>query len=301
MLDVIGFGALNYDRLYRVQSFVRPGEHGRILEASEAPGGSAANTVYGLAKLGKRTGFLGAIGMDEEGKAVLDSFLEVGVDTSRISVKPDSRTGTIVGLVDLKGERVLYPSPGANDLLSEEDLDIDYLRETEFLHLSSFVNEKQLKLQLRAAKELGGETKISFSPGVYSDFGIEAISELLRRSSVIFLNSQEAEKLGGGWRKLGTLFSKRSLVVVTLGERGCCVFERRRAMSFSALPAKQVVDTTGAGDAFAAGFLYGLLEGLEAKGCAALGSFLAAKVIERLGARRGFPSKAEVEEFLRGL
>lgn len=301
MLDVIGFGALNYDKLYRVQSFVRPGEHGRILEASEAPGGSAANTIYGLAKLGKRTGFLGAIGRDEEGKAVLESFLQAGVDTSHISIKPNSKTGIIVGLVDLKGERVLYPSPGANDLLSEEDLDISYLRETEFLHLSSFVNEEQLKLQLRAAKELGEEVKISFSPGVYADLGIEAISELLRRSSVIFLNSQEAEKLGGDWRKLGMLLSKRSLVAVTLGEKGCCVFERRRAKSFPVFLAKQVVDTTGAGDAFAAGFLYGLLEGFRTESCAAIGSFLAARVIEHLGARKGFPSKAEVDEFLRGL
>ena len=122
-LDVAGFGALNLDRLYRVKRIAKKGEHMPILDATDSPGGSAANTVAGLARLGARCGFIGAVGDDAEGKIMLDDFKRYEVDTNGITVLKDAKTGIIIGFVDSKGERTLYPYPGANSLLEREDID----------------------------------------------------------------------------------------------------------------------------------------------------------------------------------
>ncbi|MBU2009680.1 MAG: carbohydrate kinase family protein, partial [Chloroflexi bacterium] len=105
--EVVGLGAMNLDRLLRVEKIVREGEapvEGMLL----APGGSAANTIYALARLGVATGFIGAVGDDEEGRRLIADLEGQGVDTSHIAVKPGVPTGTIFGLVDKKGHRSLY-------------------------------------------------------------------------------------------------------------------------------------------------------------------------------------------------
>ena len=127
-MNFIGFGALNLDRLYKVERIAKGDEEIAIEETVEQPGGSAANTIYALGKLNLKTGYIGAVGIDAEGEKVLASFKEVGVDISKIRLKENARTGTVIGLVDSSGERALYISPGANNLLSFEDLDMEYLK-----------------------------------------------------------------------------------------------------------------------------------------------------------------------------
>jgi len=145
--DAIGFGAVNYDKLYRVERIAKPGEHMPITHVTEAPGGSAANTITGLAKLGMRCGFIGAVGKDMEGDAVLRDFREHKVDTSEIKTLKEARTGVIIGFVDSHGERTLYPYPGANSMLAWGDIDPAYAQKAHFLHITSFVNHKQMLIQ----------------------------------------------------------------------------------------------------------------------------------------------------------
>ena len=225
-MDVVGFGALNLDRLYRVKRIAKAGEHAPILDVTDSPGGSAANTVSGLARLGARCGFIGAVGDDAEGRIMLEDFERFGVDTNGVSVLKDARTGIIIGFVDSKGERTLYPYPGANSLLGIEHIDIAYAQKAMFLHLTSFVSEKQFQIQKKVLSELP-DIELSFSPGdLYSKKGMKALMPFIKRSSVIFLNESEARELTGKKYKdaCSILLDKGArIVAVTLGKKGCYV------------------------------------------------------------------------------
>jgi len=285
-MDVIGFGALNLDRLYTVERIAREGEHVAIEGVCECPGGSAANTIAALAGLGLATGFLGAVGRDAEGQFLLDDFTRRGVDTKGITVV-SGRTGIIVGFIDRKGERTLYPYPGANSMLDEKDIDFDYVKDVNFLHITSFVGEKQFMLQKKLVRELE-DTKISFSPGdLYTKKGLRALMPIIKKSAVIFLNEAEIEELTGKTYAEGArmLIGKGAgIVAVTLGARGCFVSDGKDAYKVPAYKVK-VVDTTGAGDAFAAGFLHALIRGGSILDAGRSGNHLASLCIQKVGAR----------------
>ena len=97
-IEVVGLGALNIDHLYRVERILDDGE-AVVSQAASFPGGSAANTTYGLAKLGVDTGFIGMVGDDAEGEILAQDFQKVGVDTSQIRVKPGVKSGSTLCLV----------------------------------------------------------------------------------------------------------------------------------------------------------------------------------------------------------
>jgi len=106
-LDVIGFGALNVDKLYRVNRIAREGEESFVTDFHETPGGSAANTIVGLARLSLKTGYMGKVANDREGKLLLEDFRKEGVNTDGIIVANKGRSGVVNGYVNSKGERAL--------------------------------------------------------------------------------------------------------------------------------------------------------------------------------------------------
>ena len=299
---VVGLGAMNLDRLLRVDKIVREGEapaEGMLL----APGGSAANTIYALARLGVATGFIGAVGDDEEGRMLIADLEGQGVDTSHIAIKPGVPTGTIFGLVDKKGHRTLYALPGANARLTPEDIDLDYINQASFLHLSSFVGEEQLRLERSLLERLSPRVKVSFAPGqLFTSRGLGALAPIIRRSHILFLNRVEIEELAGGdfrtaTQRLGQNMGC-SLVVVTLGGKGgkvCHIGEgRNEHLLEAAVQPEAIVDSTGAGDAFAAGVLFGLLNGEKIITAARLGELMAARCLGEMGARSGLPTREEL-------
>jgi len=146
-IEVVGLGALNIDHIYKVERILDDGE-AVVKEAALFPGGSAANTIYGLARLGVRTGFAGVVGDDAEGKILVQDFQKAGVDTSQIRVKAGVKTGSVLCLSDKRGKRSLYVIPGANNLLTMEDLDMDYINQARMLHISSFADDRQFKVLL---------------------------------------------------------------------------------------------------------------------------------------------------------
>jgi ribokinase len=297
--DVVGFGALNLDKLYRVGRIAKAGEHMPILGVTESPGGSAANTVAGLARLGARCGFVGAVGNDAEGRIMLDDFEKFNVDTTGITVLESARTGVIIGFVDSKGERTLYPYPGANSMLGEENMDYSYAEKAKILHITSFVDSKQMLLQKRLVTELE-DVKISFSPGdLYVKKGMNALMPFIKKSSVIFLNANEAIQLTGKKYKEACLMltdKGAGIVAVTLGGKGSYVTDGVESFEVPARKTK-VLDTTGAGDAFAAGFLYRMLAGASIDAAARCGNIAASFCIREPGARCGLARREEVENF----
>jgi ribokinase len=294
----VGIGALNLDRLYKVEKIAEGDEEIAIQDVREEPGGSAANTIYALGKLGISTGFIGAIGNDVEAKVVLGSLNSVGCDTSHIRIKGNTRTGLVIGIVDPRGERALYIASGANDLLLEKDLDYDYLNRADFLHMSSFVSGVQLEVQKKVVEKLNPETKLSFAPGsLYAKKGLEELESIIKRTNVLFLNEVEAGILvGKDYKESAEILIGYgcNIVCVTLKEKGCYVTDGTLKEHVEATKT-QVKDTTGAGDAFCAGFLFGFSQGRTIKECGKLGNIIASRCIMKIGARGGLPELSELE------
>jgi ribokinase len=289
MPDIIGIGALNMDRLYLVERIAEPGEEVRVDAVSEQPGGSAANTIAGLARLGIQTGFIGMVGDDADGARLRREMGNEGVDTRGIGIGP-GRTGIAIVLVDMNGERSMYVHSGVNDALSMTPENLSYAKSAKYLHLSSFAGKNQFEMQKSILKE--SEVRISFAPGMlYAQKGIDALQEIIARTEIIFLNRDEIEMLtGAGYRNGAERLSEigAAVVVVTLGRDGCYI---RTPDAETAVPGygARVVDTTGAGDAFCAGFLCGHLNGRPLDECGRLGNRVAARCVEVVGARAGLP------------
>jgi ribokinase len=337
-IRIIGLGAMNLDELYRVQSVLADNET-TIGEHESFPGGSAANTIYGLAKLGINTGFIGAVGADKEGKLLIQDLRKAGVDTRQIKVKEQAETGKVLGLTDYYGKRALYVAPGANSLLTREDISLEYIGQAEFIFLSSFVDDQQFEAQKWVVSNLPTSVKISFTPGaIYTRKGLNALIPILEKTDILFANESEIEELAGAEFRIAAryLINKGcQTVIVTLGRRTLqemnkgqlTMFdfdrqpqvlsanaisdytvnndraEKFRFASYVADASNEYVieskagykkDTTGAGDAFAAGFLYGLLNGKGFEECSCLGGLVAQFSITKMGARQGLPTLDEL-------
>ena len=313
-IEVVGLGALNIDHIYKVARILDDGE-AVVTEAKSSPGGSAANTIYGLAKLGVSTGFSGVVGDDAEGKVLLQDFQKVGVDTSRIQVKPKAKTGSVLCLSDRQGRRSLYVLPGANNLLTTDDLDLSYMNQARMLHLSSFADDRQFKVLLELIDRLDLSVKLSFAPGaLYAIKGLKTLAPLLGRTYLLFINQNEIRQLTGEDVIVGAESCLRQgcqNVVVTLGKgsrlrKATAVgYIRNVENEYVIEPGSRdigaEVDTTGAGDAFAAGFLYGLVKGKGLRECGLLGDIAARLSITELGTRQGFPTLNELAQRYREL
>jgi ribokinase len=296
--DVIGFGALNVDKLYKVNRIAREEEESFVIEFKESPGGSAANTVVGLARLGLKTGYIGKVAEDREGELLLKDFREEYVDTGGIIVSRQGRSGVVMGYIDMKGERALYADPGVNNWLEFKEINLGYASRAKFLHLTSFVGEKTFEAQRKLVKTLS-DVKVSFDPGsLYARKRLTSLKPIIKRSFVMLPNEIEIRLLTGKDYEGG---SKRlikegvGVVAVKLGERGCYVTDGKERHLVEPYE-KKLVDTTGAGDAFCAGFLYGLIKGRDLYECGRLGNFVAARCISKMGARTGLPRLQDLKD-----
>ena len=291
--DVVGFGALNVDKLYKVNKLAKAEEESFIETYTEACGGSAANTIIGLARLGCKTGFVGKIGCDRESKLILQDFCLEGVDTKGIIQAGNGRSGLVLGFVDQKGERALYVDPGVNDTITFDELDQEYVSKTRFLHLSSFVGKQSFQVQKKLLELIPNSTKVSFDPGIlYASKIYDVLKPILNRTFLLMPNKIELKLLTGetNYRE-GAEFMIRQgikIVAVKLGSVGSYVTngsESHFVKSFNV----DAVDTTGAGDAFDAGFISGLLNEESLFDCARIGNFVASQKVMRMGARAGLP------------
>jgi ribokinase len=304
-LKVIGVGALNIDHIYKVARILVDGE--TVVEAAESySGGSAANTIYGLGKLGIEAGFVGAVGSDDEGRIILKDFKKAGVDTSQIKIKPQARTGQVICLSDKEGKRSLYVMPGANSLLTIKDIDLGYINGANILHLSSFADEKQFKLSLELVEKLDESVRLSFAPGaLYAARGLKALAPILRRSHILFINQDEIKQMTGEDIIEGAgrcLKQGCWIVAVTLGKgsklkdttASAYIRDTKKEYIIKPQDTGAIADTTGAGDAFACGFLYGMANNKGLLECGRLGDIVAQFCISQTGAREGLPNLKEL-------
>lgn len=295
--DVVCFGALNMDRLHRVNEIAKGGEERFILGFKESPGGSAANTAAGLAKLGVKTGYVGKVANDREGQILLGDFRNVGVNTDGITVSRKGKSGAVIGFVDQTGERAMYLDPGANDQLGFEEINLKYAGSAEFLHLTSFRGEKPFDAQKKLVEALPRAVKVTLDPGdIYARRGLRSLMPIIKRCFAVFPNESEIKLLTGKNYEKGSealIEMGVSLVAVKLGAKGCYVTDGREDHLIKPYQVN-VVDTTGAGDAFCTGFLYGLIKNKGLGECGKLGNFVASRCIRAAGAREGLPTLSDL-------
>jgi ribokinase len=299
IFDAVGFGALNVDKLFKVNRIAKADEESVVTSFEENGGGSAANAIVGLARLGCKVGFIGKIANDKEGKMLLEDFRRENVDTKGIINAKRGRSGTVMGFVDEKGERALYVDAGVNDTIAFEEIDTEYAFKTKFLHMTSFVGEKSFQTQKKLAQKLPRNIKLSFDPGaLYARKGLAALELMIRRSYVLMPNARELEFLTGiaDYGKGAEIMLDKNvkIVAVKLGSKGCYVTDGKESHHIEAFRVK-VVDTTGAGDAFSAGFLYGLINGKSLYECGLIGNFVASRCAMKMGARPGLPRLKDLE------
>jgi ribokinase len=263
--------------------------------------------------LGVDVGFIGAVGDDDKGKLVTENLKAAGVNVSQITVKHGIESGSTLCFSDSSGERSIYVTPGANSLLCDDDLSVGFINESILFHLSSFVNDEQFRLSLELVNKVAPSVRLSFSPGeLYINRGIRALAPILGRTDILFINRNEAGKLTGKDFRSGAEVCRKQgcrTVVVTLGKgedtlcgtasfASCYIVsdDGEYMIESAGCTGLNAVDTTGAGDAFAAGFIYGLLKNKELAECGRLGDIAALFCIREFGARQGLPTPTQLSQ-----
>jgi ribokinase len=296
---VVGFGALNVDKLFKVNKIAGAEEESFIENCVETCGGSAANTTVGLARLGCKVGFIGKVGCDKEGALLLEDFHKEGVDTNGVIRAKHGKSGSVLGFVDKDGARALCIDSGVNDTITPSEINAEYVSQARFLHLTSFVGEKSFQTQKKLLNALPETVKVSFDPGVlYARKGLAQLEPIIKKTYVLMPNAIELELLTGETdycKGADSMIGRGAkIVAVKLGGDGCYVTDGRERHLIEAFKIK-VVDTTGAGDAFCAGFLYGLLKDKSLYDCGRLGNFVASRCAMKMGARTGLPFARDLE------
>ncbi len=279
----------------------------KIADASEGlkrkrtSGGSAANTVHGLARLGVETGFIGKVGNDETG----DFFYN---DLQKNNIKPlllrsNTETGRALALVSPDSERTFATFLGAAVELSPSDLQEDMFSGFSYLHIEGYLVQNHELLKEIASTAKKHNMKISLDLASFNV--VEDNIEFLRPFAenyidILFANEEEATAFTGK-DPLGALDEMAGLceiAVVKVGKKGSFVKKGDEQYSIDPIRAKPV-DTTGAGDAYAAGFIYGLANNFTLEICGKTGSLLAGKVIEGTGAKMDDEKWGEVKQLLK--
>ncbi|MCS7119131.1 MAG: carbohydrate kinase family protein [Archaeoglobaceae archaeon] len=293
---MIGFGALNLDKIYRVDKIPAADEEGFVRDIQLFPGGSAANTIVGLSRLKVRSAYIGKIGDDVEGKILLEDLEKEGVDTKAV-IKADGRSGTAIIFVDDLGNRAILVDPGVNDTIRYEEIDLNFVKSHSLIHLTSFICKNGFE-SFKSQKKIVGEFElVSFDPGMpYAERGNEIIP-ILKKTTIFLPNKIEIEKIfnmdymsaAEECISLGI-----EVVAVKLGEKGCWIKSKSKEIFIPPFSVR-VVDTTGAGDAFNAGFLYGYINGKDIEKCGKIGNYVASLCIQQIGARAGLPRSVPID------
>ncbi|MDF1558354.1 MAG: carbohydrate kinase family protein [ANME-2 cluster archaeon] len=298
--QVIGFGALNLDKIFYVDRIVKPDEEGFISSVENHPGGSGANTMVGLSRLGIEVGYIGKVANDEAGKLLQDDLASEGVNTSGVAAS-SGRSGACLIMVDGRGDRGILVDPGVNDTITAADIDLEMINNVDLVHFTSFVcrgSDTSFETQKQVATCTNAD--LSLDPGtLYAERGMEALMEFISQSRVVLPSDHELKLMTGcldvsdGADMLIDAGAK--WVAVKMGSRGCYVTDGTSGIHIPAQNVK-VVDTTGAGDAFNAGFLFGMLEEEDIETCGKIGNIVASISIGQRGARSGLPYLAELIE-----
>jgi sugar/nucleoside kinase (ribokinase family) len=258
-------------------------------------GGSGANTAAGVASLGVKAGFIGKVKNDETGKLFAHDLKAIDVHYDVVPAEDGPATARSFILVTPDGERTMNTYLGACQNLTPDDVNPETVRASSIVYLEGYLwdppaAKEAFRKAVRIAHEAGNQVALTLSDAFCVDRYRDEFLSLMRDGSldILFANIHELQSLYGtsdADSALAALREEHLLGVITRSGDGALVVSRSETRAIPAFPVERVVDTTGAGDLFAAGFLAGLTQDLDLTDCARLGSLAAAEIISHLGAR----------------
>ncbi|MGE9292748.1 MAG: adenosine kinase [Puniceicoccales bacterium] len=321
--ELIGVGSPIVDVLAQVpEAFVAsiPGDKGgmELVDATtmgelmaqvdspmtEAPGGSSGNTAVAVAHLGLPTTFLGKIGNDSGGEFYRDRFMELGGDGSRFKVG-EVPNGRCLSLVTPDSERTMRTDLGAAMTLDPDEISADDFKGCRHAHIEGYIlfNRDLMFKVLNSAKAAGCTVSLDLASfevvGATKDILPDILEEYV---DLVFANEGEAEAFFGGKDYEGMVAKLAKLcdvAVVKLGKAGSLVQQGEDLEKISPITVKNPIDTTGAGDLWAAGFLYGWLRGRPLDVCGRYGSILGAEIVQVMGAAIPHDRWLKIKEHLK--
>ncbi len=271
----------------------------RLMAAADNPtessGGSAANTMAGLAAFGSRGWFIGKVRNDRLGDAFARDLARIGVHYETPMAEGGPSTACCIVAVTPDAHRSMSTYLGACRELTTQDIDEGRIATGQVLYVEGYLwdderSKAAIRKAIRAAKK--GGTKVAFTlsdPFCVGRYRSEFLHLLQNDIDILFANEEEAKALFGAGDYSAALRHARDwpgLAIITRSEKGCAIAAPAGELHLQeAEPVERVVDTTGAGDQFAAGFLHGFARGLDLSSCARLGSIAAAEVISHYGGR----------------
>ncbi|NJK87386.1 MAG: adenosine kinase [Bacteroidales bacterium] len=257
------------------------------LDITLASGGSAANTIHGLAKLGAVTGYIGKTGNDHHGKFFKEDMEKAGIET--FITHGSTETGRAIALVTPDSERTFATFLGSAVELENIDLSEHILRKFTMMHVEGYLvfNQGLAEEIFKQAKKAG--LKISLDLASYNvvDANLMFLKEMTEKYvDILFANEEEARSFTGKEPEeaVKEIAKICDLAVVKTGKSGSMIRKGPEEVKINIIKCNPI-DTTGAGDLYAAGFLYGLSRGFSLEKCGNTGALLAGKVIEVLGAK----------------
>jgi sugar/nucleoside kinase (ribokinase family) len=269
--------------------------YGAMGPATIVSGGSGANTAAGAASFGVRAGFIGKVRDDETGRLFAHDLKAIDVHYDVAPAADGPATARSFILVTPDGERTMNTYLGACQNLTPEDVDPETVRAAGIVYLEGYLwdppaAKEAFRKAVRIAHEAGNRVALTLSDAFCVDRYRDEFLGLMRDGSldILFANIHELQSLYGtadAGTALAALREEGVLGVVTRSAEGALVVTRGETRAVPAFPVERVVDTTGAGDLFASGFLAGLTLNLDHADCARLGALAAAEIISHLGAR----------------
>jgi len=273
-------------------------EANRLYEAMgpavERSGGSAANTIAGLASFGAKCGFIGRVAADQFGGIFRHDIRSLGVAYDTLPASDGAPTARCLILVTPDGERTMNTFLGASVDFTPEDLDLALIGASRIVYLEGYLFDRDeakaaFRAAARMAKKAGAKVALSLSDAFCVDRHRDDFKAFVREGAdIVFANEKEITTLyqvNSFAEAADRALQDCEMAVLTRSEAGSVIVAQGETFEIPAESVAQVVDVTGAGDLYAAGFLYGLTRGAPLESCGALGSLAAAEAIGHIGAR----------------
>jgi len=306
--EILLLGDINIDTVLPVSEFPVPGRDGLAPQISVEIGGAVVNSAFVFNNLSQKTTLLGCIGKDVWAEKIKQELAHTTINQGSIRVKPDHSTGLTFVIVTPDGERTMFSHRGANTQLKPQDIDENVFQKAELLHISGYaLLESPQKDAAWRAVELAKKHNVPVSLDTGLDPVVrnpDELRRLLPELSICITGPQEIAVLFGdsaldeAVKKMVSLGV--GLVAVKMGEKGCRVFNEKECVSYPSFSVNSV-DTTGAGDSFTAGLIYGWIKELSLSTSVILASALGALATTVYGAGSSLPAKQKLLDFLRSI
>ncbi len=295
-------GDLCLDLFVQMEIFPKKGGDGSIQRVFQHSGGSAANTAIALAKLGGKPTLLTHTGSDNQAKQILSILKDLGVSTKRIVQESSKATGMTISVVTNDAERTLLTYRGANSSLRKEEISESLFLNVDFLHISSYtLMETQQSEAVIQAVKLASTLNVGISLDVATVQPNESLQQLLPYLSLIVLGKTEALAITHKTTLADAIQYLIDVGVKTIGLKmgkdGSRLISKELDLTLESFFIK-AVDTTGAGDAFCAGLIYGITHQWTMEMSGKLANAMGALVASRWGAGEKMPSVKEISKFL---